>query len=68
MVKPDETVNAAVELGRKIYDEIIARLPAELDKEASKRALKKLRIENQDELMIAITLASPRLTSAHRTA
>ena len=43
-----------VELGGKIYDEIVARLPAELDKDALKRALKKLKIENQDELMIAI--------------
>src|SRR6476469_1108233 len=43
-----------VELGRKIYDEIIARLPAELDKDALKRSLKKLRLENEDELMIAI--------------
>src|SRR6476619_4186684 len=43
-----------VELGRKMYDEIIARLPAELDKEALKRALKKLKIEGEDELMIAI--------------
>jgi guanosine-3',5'-bis(diphosphate) 3'-pyrophosphohydrolase len=43
-----------VELGRKIYDEIVARLPAELDKDALKRALKKLRLENEDELMIAI--------------
>jgi RelA/SpoT family (p)ppGpp synthetase len=43
-----------IELGRKIYDEIVARLPAELDKDALKRALKKLKIENQDELMIAI--------------
>jgi (p)ppGpp synthase/HD superfamily hydrolase len=42
-----------IELGRKIYDEIIARLPAELDKDALKRALKKLKIENVDELMIA---------------
>ena len=46
----DETI----ELGRKIYDEIVARLPAELDKDALKRALKKLKIENEDELMIAI--------------
>src|SRR6476619_1554192 len=43
-----------VELGRKIYDEIVARLPAELSKDALKRALKKLKIENDDELMIAI--------------
>jgi hypothetical protein len=43
-----------IELGRKIYDEIVQRLPAELDKDAQKRALKKLKIENADELMIAI--------------
>jgi RelA/SpoT family (p)ppGpp synthetase len=29
-----------IELGRKIYDEIVQRLPAELDKDAQKRALK----------------------------
>ena len=46
----DETV----ELGRKIYDEIIARLPAELPREALGRALKKLKIEDEDALMIAI--------------
>src|SRR6201994_3196502 len=46
----DETI----QLGRKIYDEIVARLPAELDTNALKRALKKLKIENEDELMIAI--------------
>ena len=46
----DETV----ELGRKIYDDIVARLPAELGDEALPRALKKLKIESHDELMIAI--------------
>jgi GTP diphosphokinase / guanosine-3',5'-bis(diphosphate) 3'-diphosphatase len=46
----DETV----ELGRKIYEEIVERLPAVLDKDALKQALKRLKIENQDELMIAI--------------
>src|SRR6185369_11506502 len=46
----DETV----QLGRKIYDEIVARLPADLAKDAQRRALKKLKIENDDELMIAI--------------
>jgi guanosine-3',5'-bis(diphosphate) 3'-pyrophosphohydrolase len=46
----DETV----ELGRKIYDEIVERLPAVLDKDAIKQALKRLKIENEDELMIAI--------------
>jgi RelA/SpoT family (p)ppGpp synthetase len=46
----DETV----ELGRKIYDEIVERLPAVLDKDAIKQALKRLKIESVDELMIAI--------------
>lgn len=46
----DETV----ELGRKIYEEIIERLPAILDKDAAKQALKRLKIESEDELMIAI--------------
>ena len=46
----DETV----ELGRKIYDEIVERLPAVLDKDAIKQALKRLKIESEDELMIAI--------------
>jgi guanosine-3',5'-bis(diphosphate) 3'-pyrophosphohydrolase len=46
----DETV----ELGRKIYEEIIERLPAVLDKDALKRALKKLKLEDADALMIAI--------------
>ncbi len=46
----DETV----ELGRNIYDEIVARLPAPLPKEALGRALKKLKIEDDEALMIAI--------------
>jgi GTP diphosphokinase / guanosine-3',5'-bis(diphosphate) 3'-diphosphatase len=46
----DETV----ELGRKIYDEIVERLPAVLDKDAIRQALKRLKIESEDELMIAI--------------
>jgi (p)ppGpp synthase/HD superfamily hydrolase len=46
----DETV----ELGRKIYEEIVERLPAVLDKDAVKQALKRLKIESEDELMIAI--------------
>jgi len=43
-----------VELGHKIYDEIVDRLPAVLDKDAIKQALKRLKIESEDELMIAI--------------
>src|SRR5687767_9946273 len=43
-----------VALGAKIYEEIVQRLPAELSKDALKRALKKLKIDDEDELMIAI--------------
>src|ERR671917_1312258 len=46
----DETV----ELGRKIYDEIVDRLPAVLDKDAIKQALKRLKIEDEESLMAAI--------------
>ncbi|GAA3998031.1 bifunctional (p)ppGpp synthetase/guanosine-3',5'-bis(diphosphate) 3'-pyrophosphohydrolase [Sphingomonas humi] len=46
----DETV----ELGAKIYDEIVARLPVPLPKEALPRALKKLKMEDEEALMIAI--------------
>src|SRR5687767_11136833 len=46
----DETI----ELGRKIYDEIVERLPADLDKDAMKHAMKRLEVETEDELMIAI--------------
>jgi (p)ppGpp synthase/HD superfamily hydrolase len=46
----DETI----ELGRKIYDDIVERLPAELGEDAVKRALKKLKIEDEDSLMVAI--------------
>ena len=44
----DETI----ELGRKIYDEIVARLPAPLGAEALKRAVKTLKLEDDDALMI----------------
>jgi (p)ppGpp synthase/HD superfamily hydrolase len=46
----DETV----ELGRKIYREIVERLPVPLPAEALPRALKQLKIEDEDALMIAI--------------
>jgi guanosine-3',5'-bis(diphosphate) 3'-pyrophosphohydrolase len=46
----DETI----ELGRKIYDEIVERLPAPLAPEALKRAVRKLDLEDSDALMIAI--------------
>jgi RelA/SpoT family (p)ppGpp synthetase len=44
----------SVELGRKIFDEIVQRLPAELGQDALKRALKKLKMEDEDAMMIAI--------------
>ena len=46
----DETI----ELGRKIYDEIVGRLPAPLAPEALGRAVAKLKVEDKDALMIAI--------------
>jgi RelA/SpoT family (p)ppGpp synthetase len=46
----DETI----ELGHKIYDEIVARLPAPLAREAQARAITKLGVEDADSLMIAI--------------
>ncbi|MBA3729309.1 MAG: bifunctional (p)ppGpp synthetase/guanosine-3',5'-bis(diphosphate) 3'-pyrophosphohydrolase, partial [Sphingomonas sp.] len=52
----DETI----ELGRKIYDEIVDRLPAPLAAEALGRAIKKLRLEDAEALMIGI--ARKRLT------
>jgi RelA/SpoT family (p)ppGpp synthetase len=50
----DETI----ELGRKIYDEIVARLPAPLGPDALKRALKTLKVEDADALMIRIARRS----------
>jgi guanosine-3',5'-bis(diphosphate) 3'-pyrophosphohydrolase len=46
----DETI----ELGRKIYDEIVARLPAPLGKDALRRTVKLLKAEDDDALMIKI--------------
>jgi guanosine-3',5'-bis(diphosphate) 3'-pyrophosphohydrolase len=46
----DETI----ELGRKIYEEIVGRLPAPLAPEALGRAVKKLKVEDADALMIDI--------------
>ena len=46
----DETI----ELGRKIYDEIVGRLPAPLAPEALGRAIKKLKLEDADALMIDV--------------
>ena len=50
----DETI----QLGRKIYDEIVARLPAPLGAEALKRAVKTLKVEDSDALMIKIARRS----------
>ncbi len=44
----------SVSLGRKIYDEIVQRLPAELGKEALAAALKRLKLTNETALMEAI--------------
>ncbi|MEO8618497.1 MAG: bifunctional (p)ppGpp synthetase/guanosine-3',5'-bis(diphosphate) 3'-pyrophosphohydrolase, partial [Sphingomicrobium sp.] len=46
----DETI----ELGHKIYDEIVGRLPAPLAKEAQTRAIAKLGVDDVEGLMIAI--------------
>ena len=50
----DETI----ELGRKIYDEIVARLPAPLGADALKRAVKTLKVEDADALMVKIARRS----------
>ena len=47
----DETI----ELGHKIYDEIVARLPAPLAAEALAKAIKRLKLEDADALMMAIS-------------
>lgn len=43
-----------VALGRKIYDEIVARLPAQLGQEALAEALKRLKIDDEPALMESI--------------
>ncbi|PTQ10714.1 bifunctional (p)ppGpp synthetase/guanosine-3',5'-bis(diphosphate) 3'-pyrophosphohydrolase [Sphingomonas oleivorans] len=43
-----------IALGRKFYDEIIGRLPAQLGPDAIDHALKRLNMPNQDRLMEAI--------------
>jgi len=44
-----------IALGRKIYDELIHRLPAELGKDALTAALKRLKMPNEAALMEAIS-------------
>jgi GTP diphosphokinase / guanosine-3',5'-bis(diphosphate) 3'-diphosphatase len=41
-------------LGRKIYDEIVGRLPSKLGKDALASAIKRLKIKDEEALMIAI--------------
>lgn len=43
-----------VEIGTKLYDEIVQRLPGKVGKKALKAALKRLDLEEDDDLMIAI--------------
>lgn len=43
-----------IEIGTKLYDEIIERLPGKVGKKALKAALKRLKLEDDDELMLAI--------------
>ncbi|KKC26668.1 RelA/SpoT family protein [Sphingomonas sp. SRS2] len=43
-----------IALGRKFYDEIIKRIPAELGKEALPEALKRLKLPDEEALMEAI--------------
>ncbi len=44
----------SVSLGRKIYDELVARLPAPLGKDALDAALKRLKLANESALMEAM--------------
>jgi GTP pyrophosphokinase len=44
-------------IGRKLYDQIIERLPSKIGKKAVKDAVKRLGLANEEELMIAIGTA-----------
>ena len=44
----------SIALGRKIYEEIVGRLPTRLGPEAQKAAMKRLAIPDEAELMVAI--------------
>lgn len=44
----------SVALGRKLYDEIVARLPAQLGAEALKSALQRLKLPDEASLMAAV--------------
>lgn len=43
-----------IEIGTKLYDEIMERLPGKIGKKAQKAALKRLEMEDDDTLMLAI--------------
>ncbi|MFM2301392.1 MAG: hypothetical protein RLZZ84_1128 [Pseudomonadota bacterium] len=44
-------------IGRKLYEEIVERLPSKIGKKAVKDAVKRLELANEEELMIAIGTA-----------
>ncbi|MBX9644162.1 MAG: bifunctional (p)ppGpp synthetase/guanosine-3',5'-bis(diphosphate) 3'-pyrophosphohydrolase [Novosphingobium sp.] len=44
-------------IGRKLYDQIVERLPSKIGKKAVKDAVKRLGLANEEELMIAIGTA-----------
>jgi GTP diphosphokinase / guanosine-3',5'-bis(diphosphate) 3'-diphosphatase len=43
-----------IALGKKLYDEIVTRLPAQLGSEAQKGALQRLKLQDEASLMVAI--------------
>jgi GTP pyrophosphokinase len=43
-----------VAIGRKLYEEIVGRLPTKIGKKALGEAIKRLKFNNEDELMMAI--------------
>ena len=52
-VRQKERADIAV-IGRKLYDEIVDRLPTKIGKKALNEAIKRLKFNNEDELMVAI--------------
>jgi len=55
-VRAKERAEVAM-IGRKLYDQIIERLPSKIGKKAVKDAAKRLGLANEEELMIAIGTA-----------
>jgi GTP diphosphokinase / guanosine-3',5'-bis(diphosphate) 3'-diphosphatase len=56
-----------VALGRKIYEEIAARLPVKLSKDALSQAIKRLKLNDENSFMLAIakrTIADPQIMEA----